>query len=389
VRYDQRGLGLSGHVPSDQKLGVEAWTDDALAVLDAAGCERAVVMSPGSSAVTGIRLAALYPERVESLIIVNGTARAMWAEDYPFGVTEDYVHDFIDVSVRDDALEQGFDSLGIIAPSVARDASFRSWWDRSGNRAATPSMARATSAAFAATDVRDLLGVIAVPTLIMHRVDNKFAVLGHGRYLAEHIPHAKYVELPGVDNLHWVGDVAPLLDEIEEFVTGIRGSGDTERVLTTVLFTDIVGSTDLAARLGDGRWHTLLDGHDQIVRRELDRFGGCEVNTAGDGFVATFASPSRAIECAEAIVDAVHASGIDVRVGIHAGEVEMRGKDVAGMAVHIGARVAALAGAGEVLVSATVRDIVTGSGRTFTDRGVHDLKGVPGSWALCAAQRRG
>jgi class 3 adenylate cyclase len=208
----------------------------------------------------------------------------------------------------------------------------------------------------------------------------------HGRYLADHISGARYIELPGADTLYWVGDVAPMLDEIEEFVTGVRHY-DTERVLTTIVFTDIVGSTRQAAELGDARWRDLLDNHDTIVRRELDRFGGREVNTAGDGFVATFSSPSAAIACADSVVDSVRVLGIEIRVGIHAGEVEVRGHDVAGMAVHIGARVGALAGASEVLVSSTVAEIVTGSKRRFEERGEHDLKGVPGRWRVFSLVR--
>ena len=210
---------------------------------------------------------------------------------------------------------------------------------------------------------------------------------GHGRYLAEHITGSRYVELPGADALYWVGDTAAMLDEIEEFITGVRGGFKTERVLTTIVFTDIVGSTERAAALGDDRWRDLLDNHDGIVRRQLARFRGREVNTAGDGFVVTFTSPSVAIECAEAIVDAVREIGLEVRVGMHAGEVEVRGSDIAGMAVHIGARVASRAGPGEVLVSSTVREIVTGSGRTFTDSGEYELKGVPGRWRLHALVR--
>jgi class 3 adenylate cyclase len=217
----------------------------------------------------------------------------------------------------------------------------------------------------------------------------QFIPVGHGRYLAEHIAGSRYVELPGADSLYWVGDAAPMLDEIEEFITGVRGGSDAERVLTTIVFTDIVGSTERAARLGDGRWRDLLDNHDSIVRHELERFGGREVNTAGDGFVATFTSPSAAIACADAIVDAVRALDIEVRVGIHAGEVEVRGSDVAGLAVHICARVAALAGPSEVLVSSALRDIVAGSRHRFVDRGEHELKGVPDRWRLCALVRDG
>jgi class 3 adenylate cyclase len=249
-------------------------------------------------------------------------------------------------------------------------------------------MARALSKVVADVDVRDLLPRITVPTLIVHREDAVFVPVGHGRYLAAHIPGAHYVELPGADVPYWVGNAGPMLDEIEEFVTGVRGGADAERVLTTIVFTDIGGSTQGAGALGDDRWHDLLDKHDSIVRHELRRFGGREVNTAGDGFVATFTSPSVAIDCADAIVDAVKVLGIEVRVGIHAGEVEVRGTDVAGMAVHIGARVAALASASEVFVSSTVREIVTGSRRTFIGRGEYQLKGVPGIWAVFALERQ-
>ena len=221
----------------------------------------------------------------------------------------------------------------------------------------------------------------------MHRKDAVMIPVEHGRYLADHIAGSRYLELPGADTLHWTGDADTVLDEIEEFVTGARGRVDTERVLTTIVFTDIVGSTQRAAELGDRRWHDLLDNHDHVVRHELRRFRGREVNTAGDGFVATFTTPSAAIDCAEAIVEAVRPLGIEVRVGVHAGEAEVRGADIAGMAVHIGARVAALAGPGEVLVSSTVREIVTGSRRSFADRGEHDLKGVPGRWRVYALAR--
>ena len=275
-------------------------------------------LGSGFTGMSGLVLAADYPERVRSLVIVIGAARVLWAPDYPVGA----------------------------------DAS--------------------------AADVRDTLPRITAPTLIVHRENAAFVGVGHGRYLAEHIPGSRYVELPGADSLHWTGDTAPVLDEIEEFITGVRGGFDAERVLTTIVFTDIVGSTQRAAELGDLRWHDLLDNHESIVRHQLERFRGCEVNTAGDGFVATFTSPSVAIDCADAIVDAVRSLGIEVRVGIHAGEVEVRGtspkQDVAGMAVHIGARVAALAGPSEVLVSSTVREIVTGSRRTFVERGEHELR---------------
>jgi class 3 adenylate cyclase len=336
---------------------------------------------------SGLVLAADYPQRVRSLVVINGTARVQWAPDYPVGARPSATDPFTTVAMETDAVEQGFDVLEAVAPTVARNEAFRAWWDHAGNRAASPSMARAVSKVVTESDVRDILARIAVPTLILQRDSVRFIPPGNGRFLAEHIAGSRYVELPGEDSLYWVGDTAPILDEIEEFITGVRGGSDAERVLTTIVFTDIVGSTQRAAELGDQRWRDLLDQHDAKVRHELDRFGGREVNTAGDGFVATFTSPSAAIACADAIADAVRALGIEVRVGIHAGEVEVRGADVAGMAVHIGARVAALAGPSEVLVSSTVRDIVTGSRRTFAERGEHQLKGVPGHWRVYALVR--
>jgi class 3 adenylate cyclase len=385
IRFDYRGIGLSSSLPSLKMMGPKYWAEDAIAVMDAVGCERVTVFAPTYHAMNGLVLAADYPERVRRLVIFNGAARTRWAPDYPAGFQGRGV--FQTVALEPDALEKGFDVLGIVAPSVAGDDAFRAWWDLAGNRAGPPSMARAVSKVVTEADVREALPRISVPTLILHRVGSRFVPVGHGHYLAEHIAGSRYVELPGADALYWVGDTAPMLDEIEEFITGVRGGSDAERILATIVFTDIVGSTERAAALGDDHWRDLLDNHDTIVRRILQRFGGREVNTAGDGFVATFASPSAAIACGEEIVDAVRALGIEVRVGIHAGEVEVRGADVAGMAVHIGARVAAVAGPSEVLVSSTVRDIVAGSRRTFTERGEHQLKGVPGEWRLFALVR--
>jgi class 3 adenylate cyclase len=382
IRLDQRGIGFSSRVPSIELIGPEFWAQDVIAVMDAVGSEQATIFAPSYTAMTGLVLAADYPERVRSLVIVNGGARAMWAPDYPFGAEPTRAEPFMTVGMETDAREQGFDFLEIIAPSVAGDDAFRTWWDVAGNRAASPSMARAVTRKVTESDVRDTLPRIAAPTLILHRDSSKFTAVQHGRYLAEHIAGSRYVELPGEDVLYWVGDTAPMLDEIEEFITGMRGGSDAERMLTTIVFTDIVGSTETAAALGDDRWHALLDNHDNVVRHELERFRGREVNTVGDGFVAMFTSPSVAIDCADAIIDTVRPLGIEVRIGIHAGEVELRGADIAGMAVHIGARVAALAGPSEVLVSSTVREIVTGSRRRFTEHGEHDLKGVPGRWRV-------
>jgi class 3 adenylate cyclase len=382
IRFDQRGTGLSSRIPTEGAMGPTYWAEDAIAVMDAVGPDKATLLGSGFTAMTGLALAADYPERVRSMVIVNGAARVMRAHDYEAGFELSTVDPFRAIMTDPDAVEQGFDVLELTAPSMARDDAFRAWWDLAGNRAASPSMARAVSGVLTESDERDKLARITAPTLIVHRTDCRFVPVAHGRYLAEHIAGARYVELPGEDALHWVGDTGPMLDEIEEFVTGVRGGFDTERVLTTMIFTDIVGSTQRAAELGDHRWHDLLDNHDRIVRHQLERFRGREVNTVGDGFVAMFTSPSVAIECADAIVDAVRPLGIEVRVGIHAGEVEVRGDDIAGMAVHIGARVGALAGPSEVLVSSTVREIVTGSRRGFTERGEYELKGVPGRWRV-------
>jgi class 3 adenylate cyclase len=387
IRFDQRGIGLSSRVSSPDMIGPETWALDAISVMNAAGCERATIFAPGFTSLAALVLAADYPDRVNSLVTANGAARTLWAPDYPIGAEIDAADPFTTVGIEPDAVEQGFDVLGTIAPSVAGDAAFRAWWDMAGNRAASPSMARAFIKKIREADVRDRLERIAVPTLILHRDNPNFSPVGHAHYLADRIAGSHLVELPGEDALYWVGDTAPMLDEIEEFITGVRGVSDAERLLTTIVFTDIVGSTERAALLGDDRWRDLLDNHDTIVRHELQRFAGREVNTAGDGFVATFTSPSAALACADEIVDAVRVLGIEVRVGIHAGEVEVRGADVAGMAVHIGARVAALAAPSEVLVSSTVRDIVTGSRHRFADRGESALKGVPGEWRLCALVR--
>ena len=385
IRLDQRGIGSSSRVPSLDLLGPTFWAKDAISVLNAAGCERATVVAPSFTSMTGLVLAADYPDRVSSLVIINGAARTLRAPDYPIGFEISNTDPFTTVGMEPDAVDQGFDILGVVAPSVAADDAFRAWWDMAGNRAASPSMARAMIKAMRQADVRDTLPRITVPTLILHRDNPNFSPIAHGHYLAEHIAGSRFVELSGEDALYWVGNTAPMLDEIEEFITGVRSGSDAERLLTTIVFTDIVSSTERAALLGDDRWRDLLDNHDTIVRHELQRFGGREVNTAGDGFVATFSSPSAALACGDEIVRAVRVLGIEVRVGMHAGEVEVRGalkEDVAGMAVHIGARVAALAGPGEVLVSSTVRDIVTGSRHRFADRGESELKGVPGHWRL-------
>ncbi len=383
IRFDHRGMGASSRSAASDRIGPTFWAEDALAVMDAAGSEQATIVGAGWTGMSGLVLAADHPERVRNIVIINGSARALWAPDYPIGgrIGE---NPWKTVALDPDAVEQGFDVLRIIAPSVADHGLFRRWWDQAGNRAQSPTEAQTTLEAIATADLRETLARITVPTLVMHRKDAVMIPIEHGRYLADHIPGARYLELPGADTLHWTDDAEIVLDEIEEFATGARGGVGTERILTTILFTDIVGSTQRAAQLGDRRWHDLLDNHDRIVRNQLQRFSGREVNTAGDGFVATFTSPTLAIDCAEAVVEAVRLLGVEIRAGVHAGEVEVRGTDIAGMAVHIGARVGALAGPSEVLVSSTVREIVTGSRREFTERGEYDLRGVPGRWRVFA-----
>jgi class 3 adenylate cyclase len=387
IRFDQRGVGLSDRGSPSNPPTHEQWVEDAIAVLDAVGSERAAVVAPYMSAPEGIELAVTYPERISSLVVVNGSARLLAAPDYPCGIDR-AVAESLWPALDTDAVDKGIDLLAMISPSIGNDPAFRAWFDRAGNLGATPAMAQAHWVTVFTSDVRHLLSEIRVPTLVLHRVDTAalFLNVRHGRFLAEHIPGAKYVELPGADSLHWVGDTRQMLDEIEEFVTGVRGDSGAERALATVLFTDIVGSTDLAAQLGDGPWRDVLDRHDRNVRAQIERYRGREVKTMGDGFVATFDSPGRAIGCALAIRDTLRTLDIDVRAGVHTGEIEIRGEDVAGMAVHIGARVSALAGPGEVLVSGSVPPLVAGSGFEFADRGAHTLKGVPGTWQVFAVE---
>jgi class 3 adenylate cyclase len=285
-----------------------------------------------------------------------------------------------------DAVERGLDYLAAAAPSVASDPEFRTWWTRAGNRGASPTTARAIQAVYLWADVRPLLPVIQMPTLVVHRRDNTLFRVDHGRYLAEHLPNATYLELPGADDLYWVGEADAAIDAIEEFLTGSRRGSHPDRVVMSVMFTDIVGSTAHAAHLGDRRWRELLDRHDAAVRRQIDRFGGREVKRTGDGFLATFDGPVRAVTCACAVRDAATQLGLEARAGVHTGEVEVRGDDISGIAVNIAARVAAMAQPKEVLLSRTVVDLIVGSGIETVDRGHHALKGVPGRWRVFAVR---
>jgi len=381
IMYDKRGSGLSDPIPTSALPTVEEWMDDVPAVLDAVGSEKAAIITNIGGGIMATTYAAAHPERVSSLVLVDCFARFTAAPDFPIGAPPEEVARTLEEA--DTAMGSGL-MIDLFAPSVANDARLRRAWARYERQAASPGSTIATVRLIYASDVRQVLPVIRVPTLVIHRAEARGFRVEHGRYLAEHIPGARYVELPGIDSLIWAGDADAILDEIQDFLTGVRPTPTSHRVLATVLYTDIVGSTALAARIGDERWRRLLDEHDRLARRQLDRFGGREVKTVGDGILATFDGPARAVQCAAAIRDGVEELDLRIRAGLHTGEIELKSDDIAGLAVHIGARISALAGAGEVLVSSTVKDLVAGSGLEFDDRGSHELKGVPGAWHVFA-----
>jgi class 3 adenylate cyclase len=325
--------------------------------------------------------AATYPERTTALILIGGYARRSWAPDHPWAARPEESEAFLQEIARDWGGPVG---LAARAPSQVDNESFRRWWGTYLRMSASPGAAEALTGMNNLIDVRHVLPTVRVPTLIIHRTGDRSLSVEHGRYLAEQIEGARYVELVSDDHLPWVGDQDAIVDEVEEFLTGARRGAEPDRVLATVLFTDIVGSTQRAVELGDRRWRALLAAHEAIVRRELERFRGVEIDTAGDSFLATFDGPARAIRCALAIRDGVHSIGLTIRAGLHTGECELHGSNIAGIAVHTGARVGAMAGPDEVLVSSTVKDLVAGSGIEFEDRDVHELKGVPGSWRIFA-----
>jgi class 3 adenylate cyclase len=380
ILFDRRGAGLSDRVM--EPPGLEEQMDDVLAVMDAAGVERASVMGQLEGGTMSTLFAATHPDRVTHLVLYASFARVSAGEGYEWAPSKE---------ARLENLNAWFDAWGtgtrlpVFAPSLAGDAAMQHWMGRFERGSASPSIVRPFLEAMGDLDVRDVLPSIRVPTLIMRRKNDPFLDPRHTQYLADHIPGAKLVELPGHDNLILSGDTESVLDEIEEFVTGERPSReDPDRALATVMFTDIVGGTERAAEMGDRRWRDLLETHYRVIRTQITRYRGREVKTMGDGFLATFDGPARAIRCASASTEAVQALGLDIRAGLHTGEVEIMGDDVGGMAVHIGARVGAKAGPGEVLVSGTVKDLVVGSGFEFADRGMHELKGVPGEWRLFA-----
>jgi class 3 adenylate cyclase len=381
ILFDKRGTGLSDPVRLDELPGLEQWMDDVTAVIDAAGTDQVAVVAHGAGGPMATLFAATYPERVSGLVLISTFATLARHDDYPAGIPSQIADITLEWLTGGWGTGATLDALG---PSAAGDTALREWLGRFQRLSASPGVAAAMMRWILRLDVRDVLGAVRVPTLVVLRSQDEFVRREHGRYLAEHIPSARLVELPGRDYLYFVGDSEALLDEIQEFLTGVREAPEPDRVLATVMFTDIVGSTERAASLGDRAWRDLVERHHAAVRRQLNRFRGREVDTAGDGFFATFDGPARAIRCSEAIRDAVRDLGIDVRIGLHTGECELFDDKVSGIAVNIGARVGSRAGPGEILVSRTVVDLVAGAGIEFADRGVHVLKGVPGEWQLFA-----
>jgi pimeloyl-ACP methyl ester carboxylesterase len=382
ILFDKRGTGLSDRVA--QLPSLEVRMDDVRAVLDAVGSERAALLGYSEGGPMCGLFAATYPERTSALIMIGSYARMTEAPDYPIGRPSEVMNEFVAEIERDWGKPIG---LARRAPSRIDDEPFRQWWARFLRASASPTAAANLVRMNGQIDIRPVLSSIRVPTLVLHAVGDRTITVENGRYLARGIAGSKLVELPSADHLPFAADAEPILEEIEEFLTGVRRHAETERVLATVLFTDIVGATQKAGELGDRRWRQVLEGHHQLVRRELARFRGREIDTAGDGFFAAFDGPARAVRCACAVSSAVKSLGLEVRAGAHTGECEVMGEKFGGIAVHIGARVAAEAGPGEVLVSSTVKDLVAGSGLAFEDRGQHALKGVPGDWHLYAVAR--
>jgi len=375
ILFDMRGVGLSDR--GDEPPVLELQMDDVRAVMDAAGSESAAIFGGARGAAMTMLFAATYPERTRALILYAPSAKTVRSEDWPYGRTEAEQQRFFD---RFTAEMGTGENLDMQAPS--HDAAFKRWWARFERLGASPGAWKELATILSQLDVRAVLPLVQAPTLVLHRRGDRVIDVGQGRAIAERIPNARFVELAGDDHLPILGDSDAIVDEIEEFLTGVRSAPEPDRMLTTVLFTDIVDSTKRAAELGDQRWRALLLEHAAFVRSRLARFHGIEVNTTGDGFLATFDGPARAIRCALDICEGVRSLGLEVRAGVHTGEVEVIGTDIGGIAVHIGARISALAQPGRVLVSRIVVDLVGGSGIEFEAWGEHTLKGVPGPWTL-------
>ena len=383
ILFDKRGTGLSDAVEEVPTL--EERIDDVRAVMDAAGSERAALFGISEGGPMCALFAATHPERATALVLYGAMARTTEAPDYPWAAPADALREAAAVFV---APYWGREPEGIMlafTPSVAEDPQAQEFTARIERHAASPAMVQQIFEMFLDIDVRSALRAIRVPALVVHRRGDRVVNWRAGRYLAEQIPGARYVEVPGIDHVPWLSEADDILDEVEEFLTGTRPSREPDRVLATVMSTDIVGSTARAAELGDARWRAVLEAHHQAVDRELTRFRGRRVKTLGDGCLATFDGPARAIRCGQAIAEAARADGLEVRVGLHTGEVEVGGEEVQGLAVRIASAVGELAQAGEVLASGTVKDLVAGSGLRFEDRGTRRLEGIPDEWRLFAA----
>lgn len=382
ILFDKRGVGLSDPVPTPMLPTLEKWCDDALAVLDATNNDRAALMGCDAGALLMQLLAALHPARTSALVLYGTGARMRRAPDYLAGVPDHLADSFLDT------VEESWGShpvgIDVSDPSMSTDDTYRSYQVRYQRQSASPGVILEMMRVILEVDLRSVLPTIQAPTLVLHRTGDRWYPIAHGRYLAEHIPGARLVELQGEDHSPEFGDADAVIREVEMFLTGSSHAPETDRVLLTVLFTDLVSSTADASEMGDRSWQSVLDRHDSLVHRQLERYRGRLVKHTGDGLLASFDGPARAVRCATAIREALRGMGLQVRVGVHTGEVILRGDDLAGIAVHIAQRVCSTAAASEVLVSRTVVDLVAGSGIDFDDHGEHVLKGVPGSWHLFA-----
>ena len=379
ILCDLRGLGASDLIDTTRLPAMQAWMDDIGAVLDAADSKQATLIAASEAALPAMLFAATNPDRTTGLVLINAFARFLRGPETPFGLppesAERYIQLYREYSGRGALVD-------LLSPARASEPGFRRWSMRTQRLGAGPGTVSAIYEVFMRTDVSGVLSSIRVPTLVVHREDDRHVRAGHARFLADRIPGARLVMLPGADNEWFSGEIEPLFDEIEQFVTGIRQARRSDRVLATILFTDIVGSSERAATLGDATWKGVRDAHQELLRSHIQGFGGKLIETAGDSALATFTGPARAIYCACGIRDAVTSLGLSVRAGLHTGEIEMMDEGIGGLAVHIGARVAALADADEVLVSAAVPPLVVGSAIRFTPRGTHKLKGIPDEWAI-------